>query len=214
MPRVVCVRAGPPVWVRGGAPLRASALTWGSGGDRLDGDFVTEALDLVGEASSVSLFVTSAVEPVSPEVGVVGFVGQDVPDDDQHRVGDDEDGLGLALLAEPAAEPPVQGDVVAVLRVRGRPGRLNERRSQGGVALARLPRSALAGGLVVARAHPCPAGEVGGRREPAHVHPDLGHDHFGGDPADAHDGAQPLNLTLERGDHRPQHQVIQLEPVR
>jgi hypothetical protein len=35
----------------------------------------------------------------------------------------------------------------------------------------------------------------------AHVHADLGDDALGGAPVDAGDGAQPLELTPERGDH-------------
>ena len=40
------------------------------------------------------------VEPVRVVVFVVGLVGKEVPDGDQHRVGDDEDGLGVALRVE------------------------------------------------------------------------------------------------------------------
>jgi len=97
----------PRAWARQvGVRGRSLRSVVGSGGG-FDGDLVAETLDLVGEASSMGVVVAAAVEPVSPEVDVVGLVGQHVPDDDEHRVRDDEDRLGLALFAKPAAERTV-----------------------------------------------------------------------------------------------------------
>jgi len=82
--------------------------------------------------------VAAAGEAVRTKVDVVALVGQDVPDGDEHGVGDDEDRLGLALLGETLAEPPVLGGVAAIPGMSRRPGRLDKRRAQRGVALARL----------------------------------------------------------------------------
>ena len=61
--------------MRGRAPFGASAPKRCGSGGGLDGDLVAEALDLVSEASGVSLVVAAALEPVSPEVRIVGLVG-------------------------------------------------------------------------------------------------------------------------------------------
>jgi hypothetical protein len=64
------------------------------------------------------LGVVPALEPIGSEVLVVAFVGEHVPDGNEHGVGDDEDGFGLALLAEAPSEALVLRGVVAVARVR------------------------------------------------------------------------------------------------
>lgn len=71
----------------------------------------------------------------------------------------------------------------------------------------------LAGGLVVARAHPGPRGQVPRGGKPAHAHPEFGDEHLGGALADSGDGVRPVplggegrhlgvDLLVERGDGR------------
>ena len=76
-------------------------MGWGSGCG-FDGDLVAEVLELSDEPAGVSFGVGSAFEPVGAELLVVDLVVQDVPDDHDQGVGDREDRLRLALLAEPA----------------------------------------------------------------------------------------------------------------
>src|SRR3954449_12489537 len=85
-------------------------------------------------------WIGAAGEVVDPELGVGLVLGEDVPGDHEHGVGDGEDRLGLASAAEAAPEALVlRAQVGAAGACRG-PGGLHHRGAQCGVALAGAPR--------------------------------------------------------------------------
>ena len=136
------------MWVAG---LRG----WAGSGGRGEGDGVAEGFELGDEAAGFVFGIEAGGEVVRAEF-LVGFAGgQDVPDDDDHRVGDDDDGFLLgdrAAVAAPLHDVPVvEGFEVAVVADRG-PGALDQEGLQVLVAVAALAGAAFAGGFVVAGA--------------------------------------------------------------
>jgi len=69
-------------------------------GGRGNGDVVAEAAQRGDVASGLDGGVAS-IEVVGAEFVVGDVVGQDMPDDDDHRVRNGEDGLAFVLLAHP-----------------------------------------------------------------------------------------------------------------
>src|SRR3954463_5987394 len=130
-------------------------------GDRLQGDPVTEAVELLDEAVALPVGV-AAGEVVPAEVVVVALVGQQMPADDQDGVADGDGGL---LLADPPGQSPELSGQVGVTGVRRGPGALGEDVEQPDVAVGGLARAAFAAGDVVARADPGPGSKAGGGRE-------------------------------------------------
>src|SRR5712691_2686520 len=113
-------------WAGGSTRRSASgAGFWGagSGGGWLQADGVAEGFELCDQAAGFPLGIQAAGEVAGAEL-VVGFAGgQDVPDDDDHGVGHDDDGFLLGDLAAVAAPfhdvPVVEGFEVAVVAGRG-----------------------------------------------------------------------------------------------
>ena len=68
------------------------------------------------------------------------------------------------------------------------------------VAVSGGPALLLARRLVLAWAHPCPAGEVRRGREAAHVDPDLADDRLGEATIDARNRAETVPGLSKRGD--------------
>src|ERR1700722_31178 len=140
-----------PSWAGGSGPwpvitVQVPAALWS--GSWLEGDLVSEGFELGDQAAGFASGVQAAGEVAGAEfvVGLSG--GQDVPDDDDHRVGDHDDGLllrGLAAVAAPFHDVPVvEGFEVAVVADRG-PGALHQDGLQVLVALA-PPAGALPAG--------------------------------------------------------------------
>src|SRR5437762_6536694 len=88
-------------------------------------DVVAEAFQTVDVVTPRALGVAT-LEVVGAEVMVRDAVLEHVPEGDQHRVLDGDDGL---LRAAPGFEPVVEDAVVALLRVDRRPGRFLQRGS-------------------------------------------------------------------------------------
>jgi hypothetical protein len=83
----------------------------------------------------------------------------------------------------------------------GPPGgvcRLDQRRAQPAVALARLAAPSLAGTLVLTRAQPGPGGKVAWAREAAHIWTDFGHDDLRDATRYTGDGVQSLQYDFKR----------------
>jgi hypothetical protein len=124
---------------------------------------VAEPFEFAHEVALAGVCVVPALEVVPAEVlvrgGALASTGQMITT----RVwANAEDCLAL-VLAEAVQGPPVQGGQVAVFGVSGGPGRLAQRRAEGGVALAGFAGAALAGRLVLPRGRDRPR-RRGGRR--------------------------------------------------
>src|SRR5665648_363830 len=131
---------------------------------------MAERLQLTHEALRLALGVTPR-EVVATRVAVELARREHVPAGAEHRVLDGAEG---APVPEARAQAPVERLQVAAVGARGGHGGLRECLVQPLGALARAPRAALAGGLVVAGALPRPGGEVTGGGEAANVEADLG----------------------------------------
>lgn len=79
--------------------------------DFVEGDSVAEAVELFDQSVASMVRVVAVGEVVAAEVLVVGVLGEEVPADDQDRVGDGDGGF---LLADPAGETPELGRQVGV----------------------------------------------------------------------------------------------------
>ena len=130
----------------------------------LEGDLVSEGLELGDEPAGLAFGVQAAVEVVGAELVVGGAGGQDVPGDDEDGVGHDDDGLVLGGAAAVAAGfhdvPVVEGLEVAL--VPGRcPGGLGEDGLE--VLVARQDLSTLRPGIPTRPGHNAyPKSQVGG----------------------------------------------------
>src|SRR5207237_3544193 len=123
------------VW--GEAPGRGDSPEVGEGclsGCWLEHDGVAEFLELPDEVALAGGVGVAPLEVVGAEYLVVAVAGEDVPDDHDHGVGDGEEGLALALLAEATLEPAVLGGQVAFVGVGRRPGRFDQSAAEGDVA--------------------------------------------------------------------------------
>ena len=90
--------------VGGGAPVRAEpGVRPGSRGG-FEGDFVAECFELGDEAALAGDRAASLLEVVGSQVGVGLAGGEQVPDDDQDRAANRDDGL---LLTASSSDPPV-----------------------------------------------------------------------------------------------------------
>ena len=77
----------------------------GRSGGGFEGDFVAEGFELADVCPLAAVRVDALVEEVAAEVGEAGGgVGEQVPDDDQDRTADCDDGF---VLAPAAGDPPV-----------------------------------------------------------------------------------------------------------
>src|SRR5260370_27516387 len=118
---------------RGGSTRRSvsGAGLSGASGGWLEGDLVAEGLESGDQAAGFAVGVLAASEEVGAELVVGDAAGQDVPDDDEHGVGDDDDrfllGIGAAVAAPFHDMPVVEGLEVAVVADRG-PGCLDQDR--------------------------------------------------------------------------------------
>src|SRR6202022_4408907 len=97
---------------------------------------------------------------------------EQVVDDDQDGVAESDGGL---LLAAAGGEPTVLRSQVGASASTERMGGFDQSCPQPDVAFASPATLALAGALLVARAHPRPGRQVGGTWKATHVGPDLGH---------------------------------------
>jgi hypothetical protein len=155
--------------------------------DGFQGDLVAKPLELANQLPLVVLGGLALLEVVIAQLLIGHALVQDVVGDYQDRMRHGHGGL-----ARPPATPQavVLGAQVGALGPAGRLGDLAQAATQPLGALAGPPRPMLAGRLVVARAHPCPGGQVRRGGELAHVRADLGQDHLGGAPVDPGDGVQ------------------------
>jgi hypothetical protein len=108
--------------------------------------------------------------------------------------------MAAFLLADAAGQPPVLGGQIGVAAAGGGPGALGQDIGQPVVARGGLAGAALAPGDVVARAAPCPGGQVPGGREHRHVDADLGDDGLGGALPTPVMVTRPVTGHRERGD--------------
>src|SRR5207248_503641 len=139
--------------------------------------------------------VRAVGEVVGTELLVGDAVAKDVVSGDQDGVAGGTRGLGGSASA---LDPGVLSGQVRAPAPGRRLGRLGQTLAEplgAGPALAGL---ALARGLVVAGAHAGPGGQVSGRGELGHVHPDLGDDHLGGPPVHPGNGVKP-STCAEKG---------------
>src|SRR5215211_4493770 len=143
-----------------GADQPASRIR--SGGCWLQGDLVAHALKLPYQPVPVGLMGLALDEVVGAQVGVGLAAGEQMPGDDQDRVGNSQ---GRLLGIPTTPQPGVLGGQIAVLGPRGRMRRLDQRDPQPLGSLASPTRAMLAGRLIVAWTHPGPGGQVGGGRE-------------------------------------------------
>src|SRR6478672_5668177 len=99
-------------------------------------------------------------------------------------------------LLPPSAEdkPLVLGRKVGVFAVESSMCCFHQGRTKPWAAFARLPAQPFASALLVAGAHAGPGREVPRIRKTAHVHSDLGQDHFGKAPLDPWDRRKSLDL--------------------
>ena len=97
-----------------GSPAGDGERGWRGGwsGGRLEGDLVTQRLELAHEVAGLAGLVDAAGVVVSAEVVEAGGgVGQQVPDDHQDGAGDGDQGLALADAPDQAAVALAQGKV-------------------------------------------------------------------------------------------------------
>jgi hypothetical protein len=78
------------------------------------------------------------------------------------------------LGTPPCRQPMVLGLQVTPLGVYYTLGCLHQNKAQPGVAFARGPAPAFAPTLIIPWTHLGPRGQVGCRRKPGHIYPDLG----------------------------------------
>src|ERR1700676_2690486 len=129
-------------WAGGSTRRSASGaglLGRASGGGWLQADGVAEGFELCDQAACFSLGIQAAGEVVGAELVVGLSGGQDMPDDDDHGVGDHDDRFllrGGAAVAAPFHDVPVvEGFEVALMADRG-PGALHQQGLQVLVAVA------------------------------------------------------------------------------
>lgn len=156
---------------------------------------MSEGLEL-GDESFGDAFGVAFAEVGAAEVGVELAGSEHVPARDQDRVLDCAECFHVAA-AGLSGRMRLEVDVVGAGRGDGG---FVERPVEPLGGFAGRAGAAFAGGLVVAGAHPGPAGEVLVGREDRHADADLGDDHLGGTLLNAGDRAQEFNGLLERGD--------------
>lgn len=100
-------------------------------GDGCEFDGVAELLELCDKVLATPFGLIASGEVVSAELVVDGVVGEDVPADDQQRVGDRDEG---SLLTTSFADALETDGEVTVLGADRCPGGLDERRGEPWVA--------------------------------------------------------------------------------
>src|SRR5512133_1052540 len=137
-----------------------------SGGGLGEGDGESECRELSDVAASSAVGVGAARVVVRAEILIAGgWVGQELPDDDQDGAGDGDEGLELAAAFDDAPVAFAEEGVGA----GGRGGGLAQDTFQVGVSLTGAPAAAGGPGLDGARAELGPRHQVTGGGKPAHV---------------------------------------------
>src|SRR5260221_10346590 len=144
----------------------------GSGGERLEFDGVSQVCQAFDQACFLPVCGTT-IEEIGAEILIHRARLEHVVDGGEDGGGDCDNGL---LGTPPGFNAVVQGLQVATFLFDCRPGALHHRGLEPGSALAQAIGSTLAGTLVVARTDAGPRDEMWGRKESAHVDPDLGND--------------------------------------
>src|SRR5512133_4386888 len=171
-----------------------------SGGGLGEGDGESECRELSDVAASSAVGVGAARVVVRAEILIAGgWVGQELPDDDQDGPGDGDEGLELAAAFDDAPVAFAEEGVGA----GGRGGGLAQDTFQVGVSLTGAPAAAGGPGLDGARAELGPRHQVTGGGEPAHVQADLGDDGLGALPTDTGDLVQAIDGGQHRGVRAP-----------
>lgn len=102
---------------------------------------VAEVVELADESAGGAGLAGAFEEVVAAEVGVLGVVGEHVPDRDQERVLQGDQG---AFASAAADEPAVAGGKVGVLGAAGGKGGLAQYSLEPGVSVAGAAGGALA----------------------------------------------------------------------
>src|SRR5512146_2044971 len=168
----------------------------GSGCRRCELDLVAEGEQFAGEVVGAFAWVAGSGAPVVGSQGLVGDTSNHDP------VGDLQDvpagGDGGLLRASSSGQQTVAFTEIGGLAAGGGQGGLTQSSAQPDVALAGAGAAALAGRLVVARAHGGPGGQVGGTGESGHVGAGLGDQDLGEAAGDAGDGVQQGDQVVKR----------------
>src|SRR3954469_482746 len=163
---------------------------------------VAQLVKLVEEPAGLTGFVLG-VKPVGEVVGaevLVGLVaGEHGPNGDQDRVADRDQGPFLAATRD---DTPVAGSQVGALAAGGVDRDLAQDGFEPRVTVPGRGWDTAGAGLVVARAHPGPGGQVRGGTESGRVGADLSEDDLGGAAADRGDGLDQVELPA-KGLHLP-----------
>src|SRR6266511_3119807 len=183
-------------WICGCGRLAGSGgglLGWGLEDDLLAG----EVFELADEVTLAASLVDLGRVEVGAEISVVGLrVGEQVPDDGEHRVAHRDD---RAFLAAASGQAPVALAKEGVGACQ-RGDDLAEGCGQPGVAPPGGAAFLGAGGLVVDGGELRPGDQVRGGGKAAHLDADLGDQLLGGDHPDPGDLIQPLGVAGKRGD--------------
>src|SRR3954453_4909272 len=147
-------------------------------GGGLQGDGVTEGLELPYQAVGLPVGVDASLVVVGAEVAVAGGgVGEQVPDDDQDGAGNGDQGFAFTAAFDDASVAFGEEGPAAA---GGGGGGQAENAFEVRVALADLVGTRTGAGLDGAWAQPGPGHQMRGGGETGHVQADLGDDQLGG----------------------------------
>ncbi len=160
----------------------------------LDGYLHAQSFQSLDGAADGCL-LAALIEVIGTKVLIFGSILQHVIGNHQDRVRDG-DQCPLGTLA--GGQPMVLGSQVGVSGVAGRPCCLHQDGSQMGVPLPNAGTGPFPTTLVQTGTEMSPTRQMAGRRKPAHVGPDGGHDLLGGADPHTGNGIQTGKLSRER----------------
>ena len=136
-----------------------------------------------------------AIKVIRAQIGEGDLLTEDVVGNDQEAVSERERG---AFRPSAPTNPSILRTQMGAVRSSGCPRGFDQGCAELLIAQASGRWSPFPGALVRAWADPRPRGKVRAGGESRHVHPNLGHDDFGGPPTDTRDRLKRFKVGVQR----------------